>query len=42
MCAHAHTHTREHYSALKKEKETWRCVIRWMNPEGMMLSEISQ
>ena len=31
----------EYYSAIKKN-EIWPFLIRWMDPEGIMLSEISQ
>ena len=39
---HTHTHTQiEYYSAMKK-KEILPFVTTWMDPEGVMLSEISQ
>ena len=28
--------------AIKKEKETLPFVTRWMHPEGVLLSEVSQ
>ena len=34
-----HTHTMEYYSAMNKE--TAQFVTTWMDPEGIMLSEIS-
>ena len=36
-----HTHTMEYYSALKR-KEILTCAVTWVNPEHIMLSEISQ
>ena len=36
-----YTYTREYYSAIKK-KEFLPFVTAWMDPESMMLSEISQ
>lgn len=41
MCAHAHmcTHTQEYDSATKKE--TLPFAGTWMDPEGIMLSEVS-
>ena len=38
MC---YTHTHEYYSAMRK-KEILPFVTTWMDPEGIMLSEISQ
>ena len=38
---HAHTHTLEYCTAIKKD-EILPLVITWMDPEGIMLSEISQ
>ena len=38
--SHAHTHTMEYYSAIKREVLTF--VTTSMNLEGIMLSDISQ
>ena len=38
---HAHTHTMEYYSAIKKN-ENWPSATVWMDLEGIMFSEISQ
>ena len=42
-CAHVctHTHTLEHYSAIRK-KEILVFATTWMDLEGIMLSEVSQ
>ena len=38
---HTHTHKMEHYSAIK-ENEILSFATTWMDPEGNMLSEVSQ
>ena len=38
---HTHSHTAEYYLAIKK-KEILPFATRWMDLEGIMLSEISQ
>ena len=38
---HTHTHTLEYYSAIKKD-EILPFVTKWIELEGIMLSEISQ
>ena len=43
MCVYIHTHIHkmEYYSAIKKN-EILPFAMMWMEPEGIMLSEISQ
>ena len=38
---HTHTHTMEYYSAIKKD-EILPFATTWMEPEGIMLSEIRE
>ena len=38
---HTHTHTMEYYSPIKKN-EILPFATTWMEPEGIMLSKISQ
>ena len=40
-CVHTYIHTMEDYSAMKKN-EILPFAARWMDLEGIMLSEISQ
>ena len=41
VCIHTHTHTREYYSAIKKN-EILPFAATWIELQGIMLSEISQ
>ena len=41
VCIHTHTHTMEHYSAIKKN-EIMPFAATWMDLEITILSEVSQ
>ena len=41
VCIHTHTHTMEYYSAIKRD-EIESFVVRWMDLEAVIQSEVSQ
>ena len=39
---HTHSHTLEYYSAMTKKSEAMPCAATWMDPEMIILNEVSQ
>ena len=39
---HTHSHTLEYYSSIKKKSETMPFAATWMDPEIIILNEVSQ